>query len=143
MKLVFKCKHCGKKISIERERLRLCGDCAIREIIDTRTFPAAKSFTPFICENLFPQPVEVKSTNHFKELQRSRNVHNIGDDGQKQIKTRVLDRSNENRKKKIRARQEARTYKGTLPKGYGKKKPYDPRLEHETRSKHDHGPIVI
>lgn len=142
--VIIRCRTCTKRIGEEREMVGLCADCTWKDIVASRQAPLAETFDPFVCENLFNQPVEVKSRNHFKELQKLANVTHIGDDGLKDTVMRVKDRESANAAAKLKFRRSVMSHRGRLPDGFGKKKPYDPRLdrEPENRRKHDSHPVV-
>lgn len=137
------CCLCGREIDDDRIPIRKCGPCTIQEMIDAAQPPGAKCFEPFVCENLYKEPVVVRSSQEFKDLQKLAKCTHIGDDGQKETVARIKDRSHGNIAAQERAKREAQTYKGTLPPGWGKKKPYDPKLDQLNRHRHDKPAPVV
>jgi len=137
------CVLCGCPIEDDRAAIRKCGPCTIEEMIRAARAPGAKCFQPFVSENLYKEPVLVRSSQEFKDLQKLAGCVHVGDDGQKETVKKVVERSHANIAKKQRAEREARTYRGTLPPGWGKKKPYDPALDQLNRHRHDRPAPVV
>lgn len=136
--LELDCRRCHAPIDDSRSAVATCGPCTWAEMIESRTAPMCSGFEPFVCENLYREPVIVNSSNHFKELQKLAGCVHVGDDGQKANVQRAITRSHENIKRKQELARDIRS--GNLPPDFGKKKPFDPALEAAKRKRHDDRP---
>jgi len=147
--LTFECRRCGCEIPEDRESIRMCGPCTIDEMCESRQAPLCSGFEPFVDENMFSEPVVVKSSNHWKELQKVAGVRHIGTDGgnklepQKEVVARAVERANVMKETRKKVAKDIKC--GNLPRDFGKKEPYNHarQLELERKRAESTPPIIV